>query len=640
MSAQPPAAARSEGAALPRVAQRARRPVKVRGGSLGWFLCSAVVLADLGTSVYYTPGILFPRYGSRSGLFVSLTLIVFVLLCVKYAEVTWRFPEGGGVVNVAATALHPFAGMLGGMFILVDYYLTAAISSVSGVIYLSVVFPALTPIVIPVTIAAMLALGFLNYLGIKESARTNAAFVIAALAGQLATVAATVWFLKVNGIENSLAQFGHGYSLTPIFVIQGYAGAFLAFSGLETIAQLAPAMREPRVMVSRKAMAFVVLIMAITSPPLTIFSTTILHGNLNPNQFISLLGAHVAGGVLGAYVAITGALLLIFACNTAIIGAYHVFVALARMGFLPRAVERRNQWRGTPTLAIVLAIGVPIAVVLVAEGNVGTLGDLYAFGLLAAFVLTCVSLDVVRWFDYLGRWTPGRVALFGTGILTTLLVALAWGTNLINKPAATIFGGGLTILGLAIGLITYAYRRPLVFPALHRGGLSVTPTAIGRRMSPAQIMVVLPHELPSAEAVVSTALHRAENRPIVFLYRGDRPSPRHAEIFEVTDPYLQDRNAQAAFRQAEREARKVTPDRRFVYVPGSFRRETVGDIWKKIRPHETVMVDGDQDVIPPLAVDRVRRRTVDNIPILTLVAAPAPHEPSPEDAATNAPTPT
>ncbi len=628
MSGQPPAAARPEGASRSHLAQRARRPIKVRGGSLGWFLCAAVVLADIGTSVYYTPGILFGTYGSRSGLFVSLTMIVFVLLCLKYAEVTWRFPEGGGVVNVASTALHPFAGMLGGMFILVDYYLTAAISAVSGVIYLSVVFPSLSPIVVPATLFALLALGFLNYMGIKESARVNAVVVVAAIAGQLVTVAATLWFLKLSGLQSSFAALGHGHPLTPIFVVQGYAGAFLAFSGLESIAQLAPSMREPRRSVSRKAMGFVVLVIAATSPPLTIWSTTILHGNLNPNQFISLLGQHVAGPVLGDYVAITGALLLIFASNTAVIGAYHVFVALARMGFLPRAVERRNTWRGTPTLAIVLAVGVPVLVVLVSQGNVNALGDLYAFGLLAAFVLTCGSLDVLRWFDYAGRWRPGRVTLFASGIITTVLVALAWCTNLVNKPAATVFGGGLTIVGLIIGFTTYAYRRPLVFPVLHRGGVALTAVGVGRRLEPAQIMVVLPHELPAAEAVVSTALRRAANRPIVFLYRGDRPASSQAEFLEVTDPYLKDRNAQAAFRQAEREARKVTSDRRFVYIPGSFRREAVGDVWKKIRPHETVVVDGDQDVIPPLAVDRVRRRTVDNIPILTLVASSAPAEPS------------
>lgn len=596
----------------------------MRGGSLGWFLCSAVVLADIGTSVYYTPGILFPRYGARSGLFVSLTLIVFVLLCVKYAEVTWRFPEGGGVVNVAATALHPFAGLLGGMFILVDYYLTAATSAVSGVIYLSVVFPALTPVVVPVTIAAMLALGVLNYMGIKESARVNVVFVVAALAGQLAVVAATLVYLRLNGLENSIAEFGRGHPLTAIFVIQGYAGAFLAFSGLETIAQLAPSMREPRKSVARKAMGFVVLVMAATSPPLTIWSTTILHGHLNPDQFVSLLGQHVAGRLLGGYVAVTGAMLLVFACNTAIIGAYHVFVALARMGFLPRAIEHRNHWRGTPTLAIILAVGVPVVVVVAARGNVGVLGDLYAFGLVAAFVLTCSSLDVLRWFDWQDRWTLGRALMFGLGVLTTMAVILAWVTNLVNKPAATVFGGGLTIVGLIIGFSTYAYRRPLVFPALHRGNLDVMPVRIARVMAPAEIMIVLPHELPAAEAVISTGLRWARDKPVVFLYRGDRPPPRQADLLEVTDPYLQDREAQAAFRQAEREARKVTRNRRYVYIPGSFRREAVGDVWKKVRPHLTVVVDGDQDVIPPIAVDRVRRTTVDNIPILALVAAPAP----------------
>ncbi|HAF20553.1 MAG TPA: hypothetical protein DCK96_12535, partial [Chloroflexi bacterium] len=67
-----------------------------------------MVFADIGTSVYYVPGILYGHFGSRSALFVLMTLFVFILLCVKYAEVTWRYPEGGGVVNVSSQALHPF----------------------------------------------------------------------------------------------------------------------------------------------------------------------------------------------------------------------------------------------------------------------------------------------------------------------------------------------------------------------------------------------------------------------------------------------------------------------------------------------------------------------------------------------------
>ncbi|MDQ6661253.1 MAG: hypothetical protein M3Z24_09845, partial [Chloroflexota bacterium] len=49
------------------------------GGSLlGPILCWAVVFADIGTSVYYTPGILYntPGVGKLAGFFVFLTMTV------------------------------------------------------------------------------------------------------------------------------------------------------------------------------------------------------------------------------------------------------------------------------------------------------------------------------------------------------------------------------------------------------------------------------------------------------------------------------------------------------------------------------------------------------------------------------------
>src|SRR3989440_4075215 len=185
------------------VASRPRRRIKVRGGPLGWFLCWAVVFADIGTSIYYVPGILHGQFGSRSTLFVGMTLVVFLVLSVKYAEVAWRYPEGGGVVNVASRALHPFAGLLGGCFIIVDYYLTVALSALSGVYYLSVVAPALYPAAVPITIAALVLLGILNALGIKESARVSALAAILAGAGQLLLVAVTAAYLGPAGVVRS-----------------------------------------------------------------------------------------------------------------------------------------------------------------------------------------------------------------------------------------------------------------------------------------------------------------------------------------------------------------------------------------------------------------------------------------------------
>ncbi|HEY4025136.1 MAG TPA: APC family permease [Candidatus Dormibacteraeota bacterium] len=605
-------------------AVRPRRRIKVRGGSLGWFLCWAVVFADIGTSIYYVPGILYGQFGTRSALFVAMTLVVFVLLTVKYAEVAWRYPEGGGVVNVASRALHPFVGLLGGCFIAVDYYLTVALSALSGVFYIGVLAPGLNALAVPVTVLALLLLGLLNVMGIRESARASATIAVIAGAGQLLVVLAVAASLGPVGIVRSLEALRNGPPLTPLMLLTGYAAAFLAFSGLETIAQLAPAMREVRRIVASRAMMAVVATMAVTSPLLTLWSTTLLTGNPDPNQFISLLGAKVAGPVLGDYVAISGALLLIFASNTAVIGAYHVFIALARMGFLPRVLERRNRWRKTPHWSIILAIVVPIALVVVTRGAPAVLGDLYAFGLLGAFILTCLALDVVRWHERSAHTTARARAGYWLGVATTVLVAVAWLTNLFAKPLATLFGGGLTLLGLLVGLATYYYsrgREPVVFPFQHRREHPLIPGVGARPLPRCHVLAVLPHDPESAEAVVAAAVEAASpDRTLVFLYRGHPIADQPHELMEVADPYLKDRAAQVAFARAERQARRTVRDRHYVYVPGYFRREAVGDVWKALAPAETILIDGDQDILPPVAVDRVRRTYVDGFPVLRLVS--------------------
>jgi amino acid transporter len=615
-------------------ASRPRRRVKVRAGHLGPLLCWAVVFADIGTSIYYTPGILYGHFSGRSAIFVGMTLVVFFLLTLKYSEVAWRYPEGGGVVTVASRALHPFAGLLGGLLILVDYYLTAALSALSGFQYLAVIVPPLEPLPVAValTVAALVVLGLLNWLGIKESARVSMLFAATAAVFQLLVVIATVFYLGPDGIVRSFKVLAEGPRLTPVVLITGYAAAFLAFSGLESIAQLAPAMREPRRTVAGRAMALVVLTMVVTSPLLTLWSTTLLSPEANPNQFISLLGTHVAGQLLGAAVAISGALLLVFASNTAIIGAYHVFLALTRMGFLPRVVEKYNAWRRTPHVAILLSIALPIAVVIASRGSVDLLGDLYAFGLLGAFVLTCLALDVVRWHERsekgAWRWWLG----YGVGVLTTVLVVAGWSTNLVQKPLATMFGGGLTVVGLIVGLATYAYtrrRRPVVFPFRYRPGHRLVQLQHARQLQPAQVLVVLPHDHSAAEAVIQEAARAAAGRSAAFLYRGEPVQHAESGLLEITDPYLKDYAAQDAFARAESLTRKKIPDRRYIYVSGNLPPAACGRVWRDVSALETVVLDGEQDVLPAVPLDRVRRSYKDGVPVLHLVPSklrPAPRE--------------
>src|SRR6202165_950878 len=243
---------------------------------LGPILCWAVVFADIGTSVYYTPGILYGTVGKLAGFFVFLTMSVFVLLTLKYAEVTHRFPQGGGVVTVAAQAINRWVGALGGMFILVDYFLTAAISCLSGMIYLSVVVKPLTPYALEITIVVLILLGLLNWVGISESAKVSLIGALIAFASDIAILVTVFTHISLGEFFQLFGRMFSGHALNPQEILVGFAGSFLAFSGLESISQLSPVMKMPRRFVAKMALFLVILTVGLTSPLLTMLSTLLL----------------------------------------------------------------------------------------------------------------------------------------------------------------------------------------------------------------------------------------------------------------------------------------------------------------------------------------------------------------------------
>src|SRR5207248_2412253 len=265
---------------------------------LGPILCWAVVFADIGTSVYYVPGILYNTngIGSLAGFFVFLTMSVFVLLTLKYSEVTQRFPQGGGVVTVASQAINHWVGALGGMFILVDYFLTAALSCLSGVLYFSIVVPAIGSFVLWAAIGILILLGILNWIGISESARVSLVGAIIAFVSDLAVLFTVFTHISFPYFLSLFPKMFEGHVFTTATLLTGFAGSFLAFSGLESISQLSPVMRTPRKKTAGIALLIVVLTIGITSPLLTMLSTLLqpreAADTLLSTQLISLLGGH------------------------------------------------------------------------------------------------------------------------------------------------------------------------------------------------------------------------------------------------------------------------------------------------------------------------------------------------------------
>ena len=637
------------------------------GIQLGPLLCWAVVFADVGTSIYYVPGILYGNVGNLAGFFVMLTMFVFVLLTLKYSEVTHRFPQGGGVVTVAAQAINHWVGALGGMFILVDYFLTAAISCLSGMLYLSVVVPALVPFTLEMSIGVLLLLGLLNWFGVSESAKVS---LVGALVAFLSDIALLVTVFMHLSLTQFLALFPYMFAhqkLTLPALLVGFAGSFLAFSGLESISQLSPVMKTPRKKVASIALLLVVFTIGLTSPLLTMFATLLLPAQVVGDrilsaQVISLLGGHWGNIILQTEVAISASALLIFAGNTAIIGSYHVFLALSRMEFFPQFIQQRNTLRGTPHFSILLAIAIPIFVLIVVQGNITVLGDLYAFGLLGAFTLTCVGLDIVRRRERKAaraeRFSsqsatrglprrdasvPANEALQGTtttataqasaaslegagvgrvsadgpapspytgrmildlwhtckfylGLLTTALVVLAWTTNLVAKPLATIFGGSVTLLGMGIAFFTYTRKK-------QQGHVPVPITHVEEHL-PGSILAVLMPDTTHNEAVIRSAIQNAQGKPVMFLYLGHATTYQAPRLFEYHDPYYDDQQARRTFGTAEHLAQKAKIARRYVYRLQE--PEALERIWLLVHPRDIVISPENTSLFGEINPDRIR----------------------------------
>jgi amino acid transporter len=619
-----------------------------------------VVFADIGSSIYYVPGILYSNVASLAGFFVLLTMIVFVLLTLKYAEVSARFPEGGGVVSVAAQGIHTWAGALGGMFILVSYFLTAAISCLSAIQYLAVVFPALLPFVLVVAIGVLFLLGVLNWIGISESARVSMVAALIAFGSDLAVL--TIVFIHVP-FKEVIALFLDAFSkeaVTPTSILIGFAGAFLAFSGLESISQLSPVMKAPRKKVISLALLLVVLTIGLTSPLLTTLSTLLqpeaARNEVLSTQLISLLGGHWGNSIVQQEVAISASLILIFAGNTAIIGAYHVFIALARMDFLPTFILRRNRLRNTPQFSIALATGIPILVLLIVNGQINVLGDMYAFGLLGAFSLTCLGLDVIRarerrirsedrTFPAFSRnkQVKGQVAFlnnpppvngaqpapqtrtrlfhrihtqllfwwqrldFWLGVLTTMLVFLAWAIGLFSKPLGTAFGGSVVLVGMGVAVVNF----------MRQGRTLVLPMLLEKRI-PNSVLAVLISNGKDNKQVIESALQEATHtQPVVFLYLSDQTLERVPQPFEIVDPYLEDVEAKETFRQAERLARRESVARCFVYQLTT--PEKLAQVWNFVRPRNVVLPEALMDQTEGINPDRLRYELTSNSKVAHLV---------------------
>src|SRR6266513_2944164 len=129
--------------------------------------------ADGLSSSCYGPEEAFLALGENRqlGLYLAIaTAVTVFIIAVAYNQVIELFPSGGGGYKVATSLIGPYAGLVSGAALIVDYMLTISISIASGVdAVFSLLSVAAQSLKLWTELALVLLLIYLNLRGMRES---------------------------------------------------------------------------------------------------------------------------------------------------------------------------------------------------------------------------------------------------------------------------------------------------------------------------------------------------------------------------------------------------------------------------------------------------------------------------------------
>ena len=257
--------------------QNGARPAGHAMKQIGWLLAWAVVFCDIGTSVYYVPGILYHHVGNLAPYFVLLATVGFLLLAQKYGRGLLAQPGGGRRGHRRPQGVRALVGGAGR-----DPDHDRLLPHLRHLVGQRVRIPRVDlPEPAAATWRSSPAAGSScsacsTSWGSGRAPSVALAFALASLVANLAVViVALVGFHSGNlhVLEAAATQFK---SLPPRMIMIGFAGSWLAFSGLESISQLSPALKLPTKKTVRYAMYAVVGTIVITSPTLTALSIAVI----------------------------------------------------------------------------------------------------------------------------------------------------------------------------------------------------------------------------------------------------------------------------------------------------------------------------------------------------------------------------
>src|SRR6202022_1946167 len=442
----------------------------------------ATAYGNVGSSIYYALGLVAAYALGVTPLVFLLAGGLFVLTAKTYAEGAAMFPEAGGASSFARHAFNEVASFFAGWALTLDYIITIAISAFFVPHYLGAFFPGLVhnPGDIIGGIITLVLLAALNIRGLGESTRLNLILAVTDLCTQVLLVG--LGFVLVLDPSLLVNQVHFGTATTGARLIFALSVAMVAYTGIETVSNMAEEAKDPGKQVPRSVNLVVIAVLgvyagisvvALSALPVVHHAghyATELSTRFENDPVLGIirhLGLH--GTVLELaqdYVGVLAATILFIATNAGLIGISRLSWSLAEHRQLPGLFATLHPRFRTPWFTIMFFS--VLAVVLLLPGQTNLLGNLYAFGAMLSFTTAHVSVVALRFKDP-DRERPYRlpwnVTIRGRSIpLTAVIGAIgtfaAWCAVVALHPDARTIGIPWMVLGMG-GYVIYRRRQGL-----------------------------------------------------------------------------------------------------------------------------------------------------------------------------------
>jgi len=245
------------------MARRRFRKVYELKRVLGWPSLYSTAYGNVGSSIYYALGVVALFALGLSPVVFMIAGLVFALTSFSYAEATAAVPEAGGSSSFARRAFNEMVSFGDGWALMLDYIITIAISAFFVPNYLAVFIPVLKtwPANTIGGIAVILFLVLMNIVGVKEAAGLNITLAVLDLVTQLFLI--IIGFFLLLSPETLIDNVIWGVAPTWGQVLFGISIAMIAYTGIETISNLAGEAKEPSKDVPRSIIMVLVTVLVM-----------------------------------------------------------------------------------------------------------------------------------------------------------------------------------------------------------------------------------------------------------------------------------------------------------------------------------------------------------------------------------------